>query len=139
MVKSPKLIFSDTGLAVSLLGLTAERLAADGSLFGALLETFVGMELRKLAGGSARAIQFFHYRTKAGEEVDVVLEDGAGRLVGVEVKASATVTSGDFKGLRSLAGATGDKFARGLVLYAGSQVIPFGERLHAAPISLLWQ
>ena len=139
MVKSPKLLISDTGLAASVLGLTAERLAADGPLFGALLETFVAAELRKIVGGSTRAFQFFHYRTKAGQEVDVLLEDGAGRLVGVEVKASATVTSGDFKGLRTVAEATGDRFVRGLVLYAGSQVIPFGERLHAVPLSLLWQ
>ena len=139
MVKSPKLLLSDTGLAASLLGLTAERLAADGTLLGALLETFVAAELRKRAGGSSPGIQFSHYRTKAGQEVDVLLEAGAGHLVGVEVKAFATVTSGDFKGLRSLAEVTGDKFVRGLVLYAGSQVIPFGERLHAAPISLLWQ
>lgn len=139
LVKSPKLLLSDTGMAANLLGLTAERLAFDGPLFGALLETFVGMELRKLSGGSAQAIQFFHYRTQAGEEVDVLLEDGAGRLVGVEVKDSATVTSSDFKGLRVVAGAVGDRFVRGLVLYAGSQVIPFGKNLHAVPLSLLWQ
>lgn len=139
MVKSPKLLLSDTGLAASLLGLTAERLASDGPLFGALLETFVAMELRKISGRSAQAIQFFHYRTKAGEEVDALLEDGAGRLVSVEVKASATVTSSDFKGLRALANAAGERFVRGLVLYAGNQVIPFGERLHAVPLSLLWQ
>lgn len=139
MVKSPKLLLSDTGLAASLLGLTEERLATEGPLFGALLETFVAMELRKVSGGSAQAIQFFHYRTKAGEEVDALLEDGAGRLVGIEVKASATVTSNDFKGLRALANTAGDRFVRGLVLYAGNRIIPFGERLHAIPLSLLWQ
>ena len=138
LVKSPKLLLSDTGLAASLLGMTAERLASEGTVFGALLETFVGMEMRKISGGSTQPIQFFHYRTKAGEEVDVVLEDGAGRLIGIEVKASATVTSSDFKGLRALADTAGDRFVRGLVLYAGRQVIPFGERLHCVPLSLLW-
>jgi predicted AAA+ superfamily ATPase len=138
LVKSPKLLISDTGLAVSLLGVTAERLAENGTLLGGLLETFVAMELRKAAGWSAEAVQLFHYRTQAGQEVDVLLENGMGQLVGVEVKASATVTSSDFKGLRGIAEATGDRFVRGVVLYTGSQVIPFGERLYAVPMSVLW-
>jgi predicted AAA+ superfamily ATPase len=138
LVKSPKILLCDTGLAASQLGLTAERLAGDGSLFGLLLETFAAMELRKAAGGSTEAIQIFHSRTQSGEEVDILLEDGAGRLVGVEVKASASVTASDFRGLRGMAEAVGERFIRGLVLYTGSQVIPFGERLHAVPFSLLW-
>ena len=138
MVKSPKMLLCDTGLAASQLGLTADRLAADGSLFGQLLETFAAMELRKIAGGSAEAIQFFHSRTQSGEEVDVLLEDGAGRIVGVEVKASASVAASDFKGLRGMAETVRERFVRGLVLYAGSQIIPFGKRLHAVPFSLLW-
>jgi len=138
LVKSPKLLISDTGLAASLLGVKAERLAENGTLLGGLLETFVAMELRKAAGWSAAAVQLFHYRTQAGQEVDVLLENGMGQLVGVEVKASATVTSSDFKGLRGIAEATGDRFVRGVVLYTGSQVIPFGERLYALPMSVLW-
>ncbi len=138
LVKSPKLLISDTGLAASLLGVTAERLAENGTLLGGLLETFVAMELRKAAGWSVEAVQLFHYRTQAGQEVDVLLENGMGQLVGVEVKASATVTSSDFKGLRGIAEVTGDRFVRGVVLYTGSQVIPFGERLYALPMSALW-
>ena len=138
LVKSPKLLISDTGLAASLLGVTAERLAENGTLLGGLLETFVAMELRKAAGWSVEVVQLFHYRTQTGQEVDVLLENGMGQLVGVEVKASATVTSGDFKGLRGIAEAAGDRFVRGVVLYTGSQVIPFGERLYALPLSALW-
>ena len=58
--------------------------------------------------------------------------------MGVEVKAAATVTSSDFRGLRGMAEAAGARFVRGFVLYTGRQVIPFGERLHAVPVSLLW-
>lgn len=68
----------------------------------------------------------------------MLLENGMRQLVGVEVKASSTVTSGDFKGLRGIAGATGGRFARRVVLYTGSQMIPFGERLYALPMSALW-
>ena len=118
MVKSPKILLCDTGLAASQLGLTADRLASDGALFGLLLETFAALELRKAAGGSSQAVQFFHSRTQSGEEVDLVVEDGAGRLVGVEVKAAATVTSSDFRGLRGMAEATEERFrARPRAIY----------------------
>ena len=61
-----------------------------------------------------------------------------GRIVGIEVKASATVTGGDFSGLRRLAKATGERFVLGLVLYDHEQTVPFGERMAAAPVSTLW-
>jgi len=138
LIKSPKVTLCDTGLAASLLGLSTERLASDGSMLGQLLETFVVMEMRKLSGWSRTQPQLFHWRTEKQEEVDLLLEDAAGRLVGVEVKASATVTASDFRGLRALAEATGDRFVRGVVLHTGSQTVPFGERLHALPLSALW-
>jgi uncharacterized protein len=67
-----------------------------------------------------------------------VIEDRRGRVIGIEVKASATVKSDDFRGLRQLQEAVGDRFIRGLVLHDHDRVTPFGERLHAAPLSLLW-
>jgi hypothetical protein len=71
--------------------------------------------------------------------VDIVVEDAAGALVGIEVKASATVNAGDFKGLRKLADTCGDEFKLGLVLYDGERGVPFGDRLFAAPLSCLWE
>ena len=138
LVKAPKVTVCDTGLAASLLGLDAERVAEDGALRGQLLETFVAMEMRKQAGWSRTQPGLFHWRTAQQQEVDLLLEDAAGRLVGVEVKASGTVTAADFRGLRALEEATGRRFLRGIVLYTGSQTVPFGERLHALPLSVLW-
>lgn len=138
LVKAPKVTLCDTGLAASLLGLDGERLAGDGAMRGQLLETFVTMEMRKQAGWSRTQPGLFHWRTAAQQEVDLLLEDASGRLVGIEVKASGTATASDFKGLRALAQATGSRFLRGVVLYAGGQTIPFGERLHAMPLSALW-
>jgi predicted AAA+ superfamily ATPase len=138
LVKTPKLLMNDTGLAASLLGLDARRLATNGPLLGSLLENFVAMELRKDAGWSQVQPGLFHYRTHAHQEVDIVLENAAGDLVGVEVKAAASVNSADFSGLRSLAAATGERFVRGVVLYTGEATIPFAETLHAVPLSLLW-
>jgi hypothetical protein len=80
----------------------------------------------------------YHYRDKDQDEVDLVIETRSGALVGIEVKASATVIAGDFKGLRKLADACGDNFKLGVVLYDGGSPVHFGDRLVAAPMSCLW-
>jgi hypothetical protein len=70
--------------------------------------------------------------------VDQVLEGPGGRVVGVEVKSSSAVVSDDFRHLRTFAASSGALFRRGVVLYAGERVIPFGENLLAIPLSALW-
>ena len=138
VTKSPKLHFLDSGLLAALKGLTPERLRLDRTPFGSVLETFVLGELLKLASWADDRYAFSHFRDKDRNEVDIVIEDGLGRIVGVEVKASATVSKGDFAGLRRLAAATRDSFALGLVLYDHEHAVPFGERMAAAPLSTLW-
>jgi len=138
IIQTPKVYLNDTGLLAHLLALTPERLELDASLAGALLENFVLMELRKQAGWSQTQPQFFYWRTASGQEVDLVLEDAAGRLVGVEVKASSTLSGGDARGLQALAGVAGKRWVRGVVLYTGTAVIPFAGNLHGLPLGLLW-
>ncbi len=138
LAKSPKLHFLDAGLLAALRNLSPDRLRRDRTPFGPLLKTFVFGELLKLAGWSLDRHTFSHFRDKERNEVDIVIEDGDGRIVGIEVKASATVSAGDFSGLRRLAGASGDRFALGMVLYDHDRIVPFGERLFAVPVSALW-
>ena len=80
----------------------------------------------------------YHYRDKDQDEVDLVIETGSGTLVGLEIKAAATVNADDFKGLRKLAASVGNDFKLGVLLYDGERTLPFGDRLFAAPISCLW-
>ena len=138
LVKAPKIVLNDTGLAAHLLGTNTAALKASRDIAGPLLENFVVMELRKQATWSQLQPQLFHFRTQTGQEVDIVLEDREGRLVGIEVKASKTVSSRDFKGLRVLAEAVGTRFQRGIVLYTGTESLPFGPNLYALPIQTLW-
>lgn len=138
LVKTPKLHFIDTGLLGALRDANAEEIRADRTRFGPLLESFVVSEVLKLVGWSETPIRLSHFRTKEGEEVDLVLEDRRGRVVGIEVKSAATVRPTDFAGLRKLQDAVGAKFVHGLVLHDHDRVTPFGERLHAAPVSMLW-
>lgn len=138
LVKSPKLLVNDTGLLVHLLGAGADRLRNDPTLGGAVLENFVAMELLKQRGWSNVQPRLFHFRTHNGEEVDLVLEDPSGRIVGIEVKTTATLNAAHFKGLKALADAAGDRFVRGVVLYAGNTAVPFAENLMALPMPSLW-
>jgi len=139
LVKTPKLHLGDSGLACALLGVDGAALAADRSLLGHLLETFIFQELRRQASWHDEALRFFHFRDKDGVEVDVVIERGAQALAGVEVKAAATVTHRDFRGLRKLRDTVGQRFAAGVVLYDGETSASFGDRLFAVPLRMLWE
>ena len=134
LVKAPKVLLNDSGLLAHLLGS-----GSSPEQVGLLLENFVIMELHKQATWSTQRVQLFHFRTQTGREVDIVLEDAGGRIVGIEIKAAATVRTDDFKGLRTLADELGDRFHRGVLLYTGVDCIPFGSRLHALPVNALWR
>ena len=138
VVKTPKLHFLDSGLLASARGLTTGRIKADRGTFGALLESFVFSEVLKLMAASDLRLTPYHFRDRDMREVDMVLERDDGMIAAVEVKASATVKAGDFRGLRALKEACGDRFAFGTILYDSTDVVPFGDRLAAAPISSLW-
>ena len=138
-VGTPKLAFVDTGIASHLIGQDAARLGDPGGAAGPMMENFVVMELaRQLTWSDTRARQY-HYRTKDKVEVDAVLETPDGRVVGVEVKAGATVRTEDLTGLRNLANLLGDRFVAGYVLYTGQQTLPFGEKIRALPVDALWR
>lgn len=138
LTKTPKLHFLDTGLLAALSDTTASQIQADRTRYGPLLENFVVSEVLKLITWSDKRLRISHFRTRQQDEVDLVIEDRQGRVIGIEVKASATVRPNDLRGLRQLQAATGDKFVHGLVLHDHDRITPFGERLHAAPVSLLW-
>lgn len=138
LVKTPKLHLGDTGLACALLGADAAALGSDRALLGQVLETFVFQELRRQASWYDGNVRFYHYRDKDGVEVDIVLERGARELVGIEVKAAATVTTADFRGLRKLQAAAGERMVAGAVLYDGEALASFGGGLYAVPIRTLW-
>jgi predicted AAA+ superfamily ATPase len=138
LVKAPKLIMVDTGLVASLLGIDARRLEVDSTLKGHLLENFLIMEIRKQAAWSQTRPELFHYRTHSQHEVDLVLEDAAGRIVGIEIKASSTIKTAALRGMHDLAESAGDRFVRGVILYLGDKVVPMGANLHAMPLQSVW-
>ena len=138
LVKTPKLHLGDTGLACALLGVDAAALWANRALLGQLLETFILQELRRQASWRDDPVAFYHFRDKDGVEVDIVMEGSGQRVAGIEVKAAATVTAADFRGLRKLQESAMGRFGGGVVLYDGEMTAPFGDGLFAVPIRSLW-
>jgi predicted AAA+ superfamily ATPase len=137
-VATPKLVFNDSGLAAHLTGMSLKRGRHPTAPVGPLIETFVLGELSRQLAFTDQPVRLYHYRDRDQYEVDAVLESASGQIIACEVKAAETVRSEDFRGIRRLARRLGDQLLGGIVLYAGSQALPFGERLRAWPISSLW-
>jgi uncharacterized protein len=135
-----KVSLLDTGLAARLNNVSAAALrpGVTSDAAGRLFETFVAGELRRQLVWSSTDARLGHFRERDGLEVDLVLEDSARRVSGVEVKASRTVTRRDFRGLEFLRDNLETRFSLGVLLYAGPEAQPFGDRLWALPLAALW-
>ncbi len=138
VVKTPKLQFIDAGLLSALLDLTEEEVEKDRTRFGNVLETFVYGELLKHSTTAAGDYRLMYFRDFDKFEVDIVIENTAGQLVGVEVKATATLRVQDLRGLKKLSTLAGESFKMGVLLYNGKETLPLGDGLWAAPIASLW-
>lgn len=129
ITKQPKLLLVDTGLYTYLMGASLN--------VGQLLEHYVGCQLRSLLAMDKNPGNLFHFRTNRGAEVDWVIEDSDGRIIGCEVKAATSITTSDFRGLHELREAAKAMFHLGIVFYTGEKIIRFGPNMLAIPISAL--
>ncbi len=138
----PKVHFVDSGLAGRMLRVTGARLAAAQpqamTKLGHLLETFCVGEVLKQVSWMGAPAQPGHWRTHDGDEVDLVLERDDGAIVGVEIKAGERVSAAQFRSLRKLRDALGDRFLGGVVLHLGRHGYTQDDRLHALPADRLW-
>ena len=138
VVKTPKLQFIDSGLLGVLTNIGHKDVELDKTGYGHILESFVFSELLKHMATSDDDFRLLYYRDADKYEVDAVIENSAGQLLGVEVKASATVKERDLRGLKKLSSLAGDQFTAGVLLYDGDETMPLGSNLWAAPLSTLW-
>lgn len=140
---APKVHVVDSGLAARLLRLTESKLATRSAQaqteFGQLLETFVSGEMFKQIGWVEGVGQFGHWRTRDGDEVDLVIERDDGKVAGVEVKAGARVTGDDLGALRKLRSRLGDSFLGGVCLYTGELSYRQDDRIFVVPVDALWR
>lgn len=138
IVKTPKIQFIDSGLLAALIGLTTTDAAQDHRRFGHVLESYIYGELLKQTCWADDVYSIYSYRDKDQLEVDFVIENAAGKIIGVDVKAAATVTTADCAGLRRLASLAGRNFRGGVLLYDGVETLPMGDDCWAVPLATLW-
>ncbi len=138
LVRAPKAHLGDSGLTAHLTGAVEAGLAPQATWRGRLLEDFVVAELGRQAEWARTRVRLWHYHDTRRREADVILEDAAGRIVAIEVKAGATIDARDLASFRSLADDLGSRLRAAIVLYTGSETVPFGPRMFAMPVDALW-
>lgn len=136
-VHAPKLHLVDAGLLAHLLAADARRIADDDQVTGRLLENFVAMEILRHADWAQTDARVHHHRD-GRDEIDVVLESRSGEIAAVEVKAGASLDARDWRPLAKLRDRAGGRFRAGILIHAGRQTLPLGDRLWAVPVSGLW-
>jgi predicted AAA+ superfamily ATPase len=139
LTKMPKIHFGDTGLLINQLRVGRQLILENGRLFGSILENFVFLELKKLISWSLHPLEMYHYHTQTGTEVDIILENREGQIVGIEIKGSESLSAEDLKGLNALQEDVGDKMIRGIIFYPGKEVVAFRKDCIAIPLSTLWE
>lgn len=139
LIKTPKLQFLDSGLLAALRRIDQTAIERNRRSLGPLLECFAYTEVAKAVALHGESIAISHYRDKDGAEVDLVLERSPGEVVGIEVKAGATVRPDDFKALARLEAAAGDQFVCGVLLHDGERIQQTASKMFAMPINMLWE
>jgi uncharacterized protein len=133
----PKVYICDPGLLAHLLGANETRIRTDDQVKGKACETLVLAELLKHASWAEQTVRLFHYQ-RDREDIDFIIENNAGEIAAIEVKAAATIDRRDRRWLKRLRDARSDSFRAGIIIHAGAQTIPLGDRLWAVPFSGLW-
>ena len=137
--KKDKLLMTDTGSMTSILRWRHDQVRLDGERNGKLIETFVYNQLISVIEAQSEQYEIYHYRDAYDREVDFLVENEQGDLLGIEVKAGTAVTRDSFKHLKWF----NDNLAKqrkfkGIVFYTGEEVLSFGKSLWAIPINSLW-
>ena len=139
LVNTPKRYIVESGLVGSSVGLSTRSVLADGDLIGRILDTFVLAQLRPEAALLPRRHRLYHLRTRGGrQEVDLLVELDAGRILAIEIKATSAPGSQDAQHLRWLRDELGDRFVAGAVLHTGPAVYPLGDKISAIPVCAIW-
>jgi predicted AAA+ superfamily ATPase len=139
-VSKPKISIMDTGIACCLNDAHSEFLTdvTGGEVFGPVLESFAVNELFKQQTWSSARFRLYHYLDRERREVDVLAELANGRIIALEVKAARSISRKDFLGMNYLRELLGERFLCGIVLYTGSDVQQYGDRVYSAPLCSIW-
>ena len=139
LVLSPKRYLIDSALYAGYLGVDVDGVMRDGDVLGRLLDTFVTAQVRAQLTAANKPCKLYHLRQEQGRrEVDLIIEIGASKIIGVEIKSTSSPTSKDAQHLKWLKENLGKDFIAGIVLHTGPQIYELGDGIIAAPICTLW-
>ena len=138
--KKDRLFVTDSGLMASLLGYPEDPDRLNDDQTGKLAECLVYTELMALADVSDGRFSVYHYRDSEQREIDFLIVDDEGGFIGIEVKAGLTVRARDFRHMNWFReNLAGSRPFKGVILYSGPGILPFGDGMIAAPASALWR
>ncbi|MDR0502024.1 MAG: ATP-binding protein [Treponema sp.] len=141
-VKGKKLYFTDTNLLCFLLRRDIDEVQKkDPSLMGHLFENFIATEIAKSISALPGKYYMSHFNPVRGEgkETDFVVEKDNGETIAIEVKLDSSLEEKDFKNIELCRDTIGSKFIKGIVLYTGEDLVPYGDKLWAVPVNYLWE
>ena len=139
LTRSPKRYLVDASLALAALRVDVDGLMRDADLLGRLLETFVVAQLRAELPRCESRPRLFHLRQEQGRrEIDVMVEYGAGRILGIEIKATSAPTRDDARHLAWLRQQLDDRFIGGILFHTGPRTFQLEDRITAAPVRAVW-
>lgn len=142
ITRHPKVHLVDSGVMAWLLNLTPQKItqATPAALteYGHLLETFAVGEILKQASWFDAPVTAGHFRTEAGDEVDLVLERDDGQVIAIEVKAGSRISGEDFRGLRQLKERLGLRLEAAIILYTGEHAYTHEDWITILPLDRLW-
>lgn len=122
LVKTPKILFSDTGMASYLLGVYDWPTLENQGQAGPFIESWVASELVKLLPISDHRIKLYFWRTQTGQEVDFLLERGK-EIVAIEVKGGHRIEESDIRNLKRCAENLKNRVRLSVFLYGRSEVL----------------
>jgi uncharacterized protein len=137
--KQSKLFMADTGMMTALLGWRLDSVGTEGEKIGKVFETLAWNELAAQAEAAEDSFTLYQYRDREKREIDLLIEDDAGDLLAVEIKAGLTVRRKDFAHVEWFkSNLAKRRKVTGVMLYAGPEILPFGDNLWAVPFDGLW-
>ena len=141
-VRSKKIYFTDTNFLSFIMRRDIDEVyKKDPSVMGHLFENFIASEIIKAASTLPGKYFLSHFNPvrEHGKETDFVIEKDNGEAVAIEVKLDSTLNEKDFKNLELCRDTIGEKLIKGVLIYTGESIVPFGDRLWAVPINYLWE
>jgi predicted AAA+ superfamily ATPase len=141
-VKRNKIYFTDTNFLCYLMRRNISDIYEnDPSQMGHIFENFIASEIMKSASALPGKYYLSHFNPVRGEgnETDFIVEKDDGKTVAIEVKLDSSLNDKDFKNLELCRDTIGGKFLKGIVIYTGEDIVPYGDKLWAVPVNYLWE